>query len=121
MKDGLFLIMTLALIIIGCAGPSRWVEGRPVGPNHWVKVRPNEVLLYLDIPKADRVEFICSLDEFQPRTARRDGNGDWVVSVPPGEEFRYFYLVDGIVYLPECQEKESDDFGSANCIFTPSL
>ena len=121
MKEGMFSMVVLALIITGCAGPSHWMKGHLAGPSHWVEVRSNEVLLYLSMPEADRIEFVCSLDGFQPRPARRDGNGNWVISVPPGREFRYFYLVEGAVYLPECQEKENDDFGSTNCIYAPGL
>jgi hypothetical protein len=43
------------------------------------------------------------------------------VSLPSGYPFRYYYVLDGEMYLPPCQMIENDDFGSANCIFDPHL
>ena len=62
----------------------------------------------------------CSLDDFEPHEARRV-DGRWVVSLPSGSPFRYYYVLDGEMFLPPCQMKENDDFGSANCIFDPHL
>ena len=61
-----------------------------------------------------------SHDHFVPREARKE-NKRWVVSLPADSRFRYFYLVDGEIYLPPCRMKENDDFGSENCIFDPDL
>jgi hypothetical protein len=66
------------------------------------------------------VTFACSLDDFKPHDARKV-DGRWVVSVPGREPFRYFYVLDGEPFLPPCDLKENDDFGSKNCIFNPHL
>jgi hypothetical protein len=41
------------------------------------------------------------------------------MTVPKSGEFRYFYLVDGRIYHPDCQYREMDDFGSYNCLYKP--
>jgi hypothetical protein len=43
------------------------------------------------------------------------------MTVPKGGEFRYFYLVDGKIHLPDCPYREMDDFGSYNCLYKPDL
>jgi hypothetical protein len=35
------------------------------------------------------------------------------------QEFSYFYVVDGTLYLPSCNYMEYDDFGNKNCIYQP--
>ncbi len=62
----------------------------------------------------------CSLDGFEPHETRND-DGRWVVSLPSDSPFRYYYLLDGKMFLPPCRMKEKDDFGSENCIFDPHL
>jgi hypothetical protein len=41
--------------------------------------------------------------------------------VPKDVEFRYFYIVDGVVYVPLCTSEEYDDFGSEICIYVPDM
>jgi hypothetical protein len=43
----------------------------------------------------------------------------WKVTLSRLNEFKYFYLVDGKAYLPDCRLRENDDFGSNNCVFSP--
>ncbi|MBN1829845.1 MAG: hypothetical protein JW884_11985 [Deltaproteobacteria bacterium] len=74
-------------------------------------------MLYLKMPEAKSVLFACSLDRFTPRKAAlRDSF--WEVDVPAGRSFSYFYIVDGEIYTPPCSQKERDDFGSLNCLYT---
>lgn len=87
---------------------------------HYHQVRGDTLTLYLDKPTARQVFLACSSDMFVPHEARKD-NKRWVVSLPAGFPFRYFYLVDGEIFLPPCRMKEKDDFGSENCIFEPNL
>lgn len=77
------------------------------------------VTLSLDVP-ARQVALACSRDGFVPHPARRE-HDRWVISLFAGTPFRYFYLVDGRVYVPPCRLKEKDDFGAENCIFDPRL
>jgi hypothetical protein len=88
--------------------------------SHYHRVHGDTLTLYLDKPDARQVFLACSNDMFVPHEARND-NKRWAVSLPAGSSFRYFYLVDGEIYLPPCRMKEKDDFGSENCIFEPNL
>ncbi len=100
-------VVGLLLLTTGCA-------------THYCKVRGDTLALYLKAPEAKKVTFACSLDDFEPHHARKEG-GRWVVSVPRHEPFRYYYVLDGKPFLPPCELKENDDFGSKNCIFNPHL
>lgn len=103
----LMLIAGLLVLTAGCA-------------THYHQVQGGTLFLYLDKPDAQQVLLFCSLDDFEPHEARRV-DGRWVVSLPSGYPFRYYYVLDGEKFLPPCQMKENDDFGSANCIFGPYL
>jgi hypothetical protein len=63
--------------------------------------------------------FASSSDAYAAHAATRVGETTWEITVPGRTEFNYFYIVDGIVYLPECRFHENDDFGSKNCIYKP--
>jgi hypothetical protein len=76
--------------------------------------------LLLDRPGAAQVALASSLDGFTPRPAER-ASRLWAVSVPAGASFRYFYLVDNQVFLPDCRLREQDDFGAWNCVYEPEL
>ena len=41
-----------------------------------------------------------------------------MVSINASRDFRYFYLVDGKVLIPDCRMVEQDDFGGANCVYS---
>jgi hypothetical protein len=103
----LMLIAGWLVLTAGCA-------------THDYQVQDDTLVLYLDKPDARQVTLFCSLDDFAPHEARRVG-GRWAVSLPSGHPFRYYYVLDGVMFLPPCQMKESDDFGSANCIYDPRL
>ncbi len=103
----LLLIIGIMALTTGCA-------------SHYYKVQGDELVLYLDKPDAQRVAFACSLDGFEPHEARKE-KGRWVVCVPCDRQFRYYYVLDGELFLPACELKENDDFGSENCIFNPHL
>jgi 1,4-alpha-glucan branching enzyme len=77
------------------------------------------VIFHLDLPAARQVDFAYSLDGFSLHTLNKKQEGIWEISVPAEIEFQYFFRVDGAVYLPECESREADDFGSENCIFDP--
>jgi hypothetical protein len=86
---------------------------------HYYKSQNNLVNIYLK-KKAKRIYFVSSLDQYKPHPIQKKENGDWVIAVSGSEAFRYFYLVDGEVYIPDCRFKEFDDFGKQNCIFVPT-
>jgi hypothetical protein len=106
MKKWFLLLYIMVFWIVGCAG-------------HFYRIEKGKVTFYLELSAARRVEFAYSLDEYKLRMVKKKGTGTWEISVPADLEFGYFFMVDGVVYLPECQYREADDFGSENCIFVP--
>lgn len=102
------LIITILIFFCGCA-------------THYHKQNADSVALYLKAPNADDVQFVSSIDAFQPHQAKKGSNQTWEISVPVVAEFRYFYIVDGSVHLPDCRFREKDDFGSENCLFQPGM
>jgi hypothetical protein len=88
--------------------------------SHYNQLQGEILVLYLKKPAAKQVSLVCSLDGFEPREARKLEDR-WVVALPSGEAFRYYYVVDGELFLPPCRMKENDDFGSENCIFDPTF
>ena len=97
----------LAALLAGCG-------------THYTRSDGNDVILILRNPQAKQVVLTCSLDGFKSRSAKMVA-GRWEVRLPADEAFRYFYRVDDEIFLPDCPLKESDDFGSQNCIFDPYL
>lgn len=87
---------------------------------HYYQIEGSTLVLYLDKPNAQQVILACSLDNFKPHEARQV-NGLWEVSLPSNNPFRYYYILDGKIFLPSCRMKENDDFGSENCIFDPQI
>jgi len=100
-------LTVVALCLGGCAA------------THYHERQSERVTFYLRAPGAEKVEFVSSLDAYDPHRASRLKGSRWAVTVVPNSEFRYFYIVDGSVYLPECELYEKDDFGSRNCVFVP--
>lgn len=86
---------------------------------HYIQKPANSVTLYLTRPQATRVQFASSLDDYQAHDTRKTASGRWEIDVPGNTEFKYFYIVDGRVYLPACRYRERDDFGSSDCVFIP--
>ena len=80
-----------------------------------------ELHIYLKNKGAEKVYLLTSLDQFEPHEVSATDSGTWEAILPSDMEFRYFYLVDGDVFLPDCELKEKDDFGSDNCIYIPLL
>ena len=103
-----FLIMAVAALGLGGCTAA-----------HYYERQSDRVTFYLQAPGAQQVVFACSLDEYNPHPAGKAGDSRWKVSVTAGSEFRYFYIVDGAVYVPDCKFYEKDDFGSRNCVYVP--
>ena len=107
MKRRVLYLTGVALYLAGCAA------------THYYKLQSDRVTFYLNAPGAKGVVFASSLDAYSPHLASNVGGSRWVVSAAAGSEFRYFYIVDGAVYIPECKFYEQDDFGSRNCVYVP--
>jgi hypothetical protein len=102
-------VLGTIIILSGCA-------------SHYYKENNNNVVyIYLHKPNAKEVYLLSSLDQFKRHEATKNKNGVWEVMLPSGMEFRYFFIVDGNVYIPTCEQKEKDDFGSENCVFVPEI
>lgn len=84
---------------------------------HRVKKTQSRVYFYLKNADAKSVLFACSQDGYKKHEATRIDESTWEVSVPLEGEFKYFYIVDGQAFTPDCLLLEDDDFGSKNCIF----
>ena len=89
--------------------------------SHSLRGTEDTVSLVLDRPDAEAVYFACSLDGYEPHRAKKIGRNKWEVTVPADVEFKYFYLVDGLVCIPACRLKEDDDFGRKNCVYNPDM
>ena len=87
---------------------------------HYYVIDAGDLTLALSKPGAKTVVLFCSLDEFKPRPAAPRA-GRWVVKLPADKAFRYFYRVDGQLYIPDCAMRENDDYGTENCIYDPHL
>ena len=99
----------LLLVFAGC------------GAGHYYKVEEGTVSIFLNGSEANLVYFASSLDGYKLHEADRVDDGTWKVQVPSYNEFKYFYIVDGVVYVPACRMTEKDDFGSENCIYVPGM
>jgi hypothetical protein len=88
---------------------------------HYYKISGNSVSLFLKSPDARKVYFASSLNQYKLQPAEKMKCGVWEIEVSAAREFRYFYKVDGVVYLPDCRLKERDDFGAENCVFVPNM
>ena len=108
MKRLILLLTAMTICLAGCAA------------THYHERQSGRVTFYLRAPGAEKVEFVSSLDAYNPHLADRLSGSRWAVTVVPNSEFRYFYIVDGSVYLPECELYEKDDFGSRNCVYAPA-
>ncbi len=102
-----FLSIAMLFLATGCA------------PRHFIDRQDSGVRVFLDDPNAAEVLFASSVDGFRVRPTTRDPRGLWVIDDLADREFRYFFIVDGRVYIPPCRYREKDDFGATNCIYQP--
>jgi len=109
MKKYILLVIAILFLLTGCAS------------RHYYTVEEDAVHIYLTRPDAMAVYFASSLDRFEPIKAKKNADETWEVTVPKDVEFRYFYIVDEVVYVPLCTFREYDDFGSENCIYVPGM
>ena len=105
MSQYVVLTILFTLLLSGCA------------PKHFVEKNTDSLMFYLQRPEANRVQFAASFDHYTLHDARQNSSGIWQVKVPVNSELKYFYIVDGLIYIPECRFKEQDDFGAENCLY----
>lgn len=106
----IFLITAACFILItGCAR------------HYYYRITDSELHIHINQPGAEKVFILCSFDGYKPREAINNGSGRWESILPANAEFKYFYIVDEKVFIPECKMKETDDFGDENCVYIPLL
>jgi 1,4-alpha-glucan branching enzyme len=88
---------------------------------HYVESTSDTLNFFLKMPEAKNVSFASSIDNYTLHSANENSSGTWQVTVPLQSELKYFYIVDDSVYLPDCRFKETDDFGSENCLYINRL
>ncbi len=103
------ILFVFVLFTMGCA------------QQHSVQVNENSLTFYYLDDKAKEIFFASSADHFQYHPAVKGSDNVWQVTVPLNKEFTYFYIVDGKVTVPDCQNVVLDDFGSKNCLYTFGL
>ena len=109
MKYSLIPLILFAFLFSACA------------EKHYCKLNGNEVAFYYKDPEAQEVLFATSHDNYKFLAARETRKHLWEVSVPAENGFTYFYVVDGVITLPNCPYTENDDFGSKNCIYIADM
>lgn len=109
MKRYVLSLIAALFLLSGCAA------------NHFYRIEGANVHFYLRAPDRTTVLFASSLDGYEFHETKRVKKGLWKVAVPAEKEFSYFYMVNGEVFLPPCEMKEKDDFGSENCIYSPDM
>ena len=107
MKKIRFIPLLLGALLSGCAA------------GHSIEQDTDGLIFSLHMPGAKQVQLASSADSYMLHDAQPTRGGSWQITVPGTGEVKYFYIVDGNPYLPECGLKETDDFGSANCIYQP--
>jgi len=107
MKSALLPLLLLALLLSACAG------------KHYSRLNDagDKISFYYKNSEAQEVLFASSRDNYKPLAARKTKKHLWEVSVPAEKGFAYFYVVDGVITLPDCSFTENDDFGSKNCLY----
>jgi len=104
----LFIVFLFAGVLSSCA-------------HHYYRIEDSAVSIYLKAPGASSVLYATSLDGFDLHPATKIDKNTWAFRAPDSTQFSYFYVIDGSVFVPECDYREYDDFGSANCIFIPGM
>lgn len=103
----LLLLSFMMFMFTGCA------------KSHYATENQDSVSLFLRQPDALHVQFASSIDKYKLHDTQKNEPGFWEINMPLPTTFSYFYVVDGSIYIPDCRFKETDDFGSENCIYQP--
>jgi hypothetical protein len=103
----LMVISAALMVMSGCVN------------NYYYQIKDDKLHIFFHEPKAGKVFFLSSLDQFALHETVKNENGLWEISVPSGRSFEYFFIVDGALTIPTCDQKEKDDFGYENCIYMP--
>lgn len=108
MGKAVFSVLIVWIVVSGCS-------------THYYDVNKDRISFYLRMKEASDVHFQYSIDGYQCHEAEKVKNNIWQVVVPANDEFSYFYMVDGSMYVPPCLFTEYDDFGNENCVFSQGM
>jgi len=70
--------------------------------------------------KAKTLLFAYSLNGYEGQLHKQH-NRLWEISLAAEKPYRYFYMVDGDSFVPECPLQELNCFTSKICLFEPSM
>jgi hypothetical protein len=88
---------------------------------HSVKVNDDTLSFYYRDSTAKEIFFAGSQDHFHSHPAIKGSDNIWKVEVPLKTELTYFFIVDGVVTVPDCPNTVLDDFGSKNCLYVSGM
>ena len=103
------LLLFFILFALGCA------------KQHSIQTNDDSLTLYFNDAQAKEVFFASSADNFHYHPAIKGPGNVWRVTVPLQKNFAYFYIVDGVVTMPDCPNTVLDDFGSRNCFYVHGM
>ncbi len=85
---------------------------------HYVKQSEDSLYFYYNGKDAEKVLFYSDINNYAGRSFKKsEGYWIYILNKPvEAEEIKFFYKVDGKVYLPECRMKINDDFGGKLCV-----
>ncbi len=105
-------IAVAAMLLVGCTG----------GPKYFVKPNNNNISFYARIPGAKTVYLVSNATNFKKVKAVRVKKNLWKASIPYKHGLiKYFYIVDGHVFIPPCKSHEYDGFGGKDCVYVPNM
>lgn len=88
---------------------------------HSVQINDDTLSFYYRDGTAKEILFAGSHDHFNTHPAIKGSDSIWQMTVPLKKEITYFYIVDGVVTVPNCQNTVLDDYGSKNCLYVPGM
>ena len=103
------LLLLSILFALGCA------------KQHSIQTNGDSLTLFFSDAQAMEIFFASSVDNFHYHPAIKGPDNVWRVTVPLQKDFAYFYIVDGVVTMPDCPNTVLDDFGSRNCLYLQGM
>lgn len=88
---------------------------------HSVQINDDSLTFCYRDAGAKEIFFVSSMDQFHYHPTTGGPDNIWRVTVPSKDEFVYFYIVDGVVTVPDCPNSVLDDFGSKNCLYLSGM
>ena len=103
----IFLFFLVMVFTAGCAAEYsyRFIDG--------------EIEMLINKPDTEKLFFLSSLDGFKRHELSKNDKDTWKVMLPADKAFRFFLVADENIFLPDCRFRESDGFGSENCVYIP--